>query len=365
MAEKKPPRSKPDAAAAAHWFRSSNDVRTGFVSGGRFTMKKVRYSAIGDMAIFEGDIAIGTLAQMERIAHAVDDTDMVPVSGVGISDRRFRWPNGVIPYVIDPGLSNPQRVTEAMSEWMAVTPLRFVERQAGNPEHENYVSFEEQDGCWSEVGMRGGMQVVSLAPSCDRGSALHEIGHVAGLWHEQSRDDRDQFIRVLWDNIQDGREHNFDQHITDGDDIGVYDYGSIMHYPALAFSKNGQPTIVAKDGQVIGQRLNLSAGDVAAVRSMYADTPPGPPQPSPVAGRGDTGVQRLGTVGAFDIRRWVTQDWPVEANVLWSIVPSPAGMRVEWRLVTERQSGVALRYYIEVRNLSGEEAVIDARYTIF
>ena len=56
---------------------------------------------------------------------------------------------------------------------------------------------------------------------------------------------------------------------TDGDDVGPYDYGSIMHYPATAFSKNGQPTIVTKNGATIGQRQGLSPGDIAAVQSMY------------------------------------------------------------------------------------------------
>jgi Astacin (Peptidase family M12A) len=366
MTERKSPRPKrPDSTTVSHWYRSSDDVRTGFVSGNAFAMKRVRYAAIGDLAIFEGDIALGTVAQMERVTRAAADLEALPASGVAITDGRFRWPNGVIPYVIDAGLSNPQRVTDAMAEWMDQTPLRFVVRDAGNPDHANFVSFEEQDGCWSEVGMRGGMQIVSLGPSCDRGSALHEIGHVAGLWHEQSRADRDEFVRVLWENIQDGREHNFDQRITDGDDIGDYDYDSIMHYPAIAFSRNGQPTIVARDGHAIGQRLNLSPGDIAAVRSIYAGTTPPVTPPEPVPGRGESGVQRLGTIPAFDSRRWVTQDWPVDVNVLWSIIPSPIAARVEWNIVTERQSGVALRYYIEVRNLSGAEATVDARYTLF
>src|SRR5262249_35780149 len=158
---------------------------------------------------------------------ALADADSVPQSGVVIVGSRFRWPNAQIPYEIHPDLSNPQRVTGATAHWSANTPLRFVVRDPANRDHDNYISFEELDGCWSEVGMRGGKQVVSIGPSCTLGSAIHEIGHVAGLWHEQSRNDRDQYVRVLWENIQEGREHNFDQHVTDGDDVGQYDYDSI------------------------------------------------------------------------------------------------------------------------------------------
>lgn len=247
------------------WFRSSDDVRLGFASGNSFELKQVRYAAIGNMAIFEGDIALGTVEYIERVAHAVSDPGSVPLNGVAITGERFRWPGGVIPYVIDPGLSNPQRVLDAIDHWTARTPIRLVPREADNPAHQNYVSFEEQDGCWSEVGMRGGKQVVSIGLNCGVGQAIHEIGHAVGLWHEQSREDRDQFVEILWENIVSGLEHNFTQHISDGDDVGTYDYGSIMHYPALAFSANGQPTIVPKQGVVIGQRNGLSDLDIAAV----------------------------------------------------------------------------------------------------
>ena len=55
--------------------------------------------------------------------------------------------------------------------------------------------------------------------------------------NEQSREDRDEFIAIDADNLIPGTEHNFQQHISDGDDIGEYDFGSIMHYPLTAFAE--------------------------------------------------------------------------------------------------------------------------------
>ena len=36
-------------------------------------------------------------------------------------------------------------------------------------------------------------------------------------------------MRIAWENIIADMQHNFDQHITDGDDIGPYDYDSVIH----------------------------------------------------------------------------------------------------------------------------------------
>ena len=72
--------------------------------------------------------------------------------------------------------------------------------------------------------------------------------------------------------------HNFDQHITDGDDVGPYEYGSIMHYGPTAFGivppgGTAQTTIVPLQslppGVTMGQRAGLSVGDRAAVAWMY------------------------------------------------------------------------------------------------
>ena len=111
----------------------------------------------------------------------------------------------------------------------------------------------------------------SVSPSgCGFGAVVHEFGHAWGLWHEQSREDRDSFIRINWANIETGREHNFNQHISDGDDIGPYNYGSIMHYGRFAFSRNNLPTIEpVQAGVTIGQRNGLSAGDIDAIHFIY------------------------------------------------------------------------------------------------
>ncbi len=93
------------------------------------------------------------------------------------------------------------------------------------------------------------------------------------MWHEQSREDRDSFVTIVWANIDPTLQFNFSQHITDGDDLGAYDFGSIMHYPHDAFSINGKDTIIPKQslpsGAVMGQRTALSAGDMAGVHTLY------------------------------------------------------------------------------------------------
>jgi hypothetical protein len=345
------------------WFRSSDDVRTGFARGNKFDLKRVRYAVVDDLAIFEGDIVLGTVEQVERDSLAVADPASLPLDGVAITGDRYRWPGGVIPYTIDSSLLDPTAVEDAIAHWTARTNIRFVPRRPEDLGHRNYVSFESLSGCWSEVGMRGGKQTVSLGSGCGLGSAIHEIGHVVGLWHEQSRSDRNEHVDILWENILEGREHNFNQQVTDGDDIGAYDFGSIMHYPMLAFSKNNLPTIVPRHGEAIGQRTGLSALDVAAVRAMYPQdpAPTTPTNPTaPIEGR--SGSQILGAVSALDSRRWITGDWPLDWNVVWNIIPSPESARVEWKVVTERQSETLLRYYIEVRNLSPIEAQVEIRY---
>ena len=253
---------------------SSPEMDVAVISGRTFVNKSITYYNVNGIAMFEGDIALGTVDEVRRQTETVRDAlaSGAPVAfGVGITGNQFRWPNCQMPYEIDPALPNQQRVTDAIAHWEANTAFRFPLRTAANAaQYPNWVRFTNAGGCWSMLGMRGGQQTISLDVGCSTGNSIHEIGHAAGLWHEQSREDRDLFVTINWANIQTGMAAQFNQHITDGDDLGAYDYGSIMHYPRPAFSSNGQETITPTNASAqIGQRNGLSPGDIAAVQALY------------------------------------------------------------------------------------------------
>ena len=66
--------------------------------------------------------------------------------------------------------------------------------------------YSNNDGCHSSVGKRGGKQSINYTQRClDKyGSVLHEMLHALGFHHEQSRSDRDDYVTIMWDNIEAG-----------------------------------------------------------------------------------------------------------------------------------------------------------------
>ena len=80
------------------------------------------------------------------------------------------------------------------------------------------------------------------------------------------------------------------------------------------------------------------------------------------------GVQFSGSVPASSTRKWFTHSWPATWHVVWYCIPlSPiqdANAQLEWKIQVERQTVDKVKYYVEVKNLTGAVITFEARYAI-
>jgi hypothetical protein len=216
---------------------------------------ELTYSLIDGRKVFEGDIIL---------------PDGPEYRSGGVSAMGARWPHGVV-YYESTGLFNDARITAAIKHWEDRTPLRFV----GGATTGNRIKFASNTTgvCESPIGMVGGQQVITLASGCGTSAVIHEIGHSIGLFHEQSRSDRDSFVSVNTGCVLAGKTHNFNKFTTDGWNIGPYDTTSIMHYSSNAFVNTAKAgctsTITLLNGNWINGTSVLSPLDIAGVRNLY------------------------------------------------------------------------------------------------
>ncbi|KAI9517964.1 hypothetical protein NQZ68_001134, partial [Dissostichus eleginoides] len=162
-----------------------------------------------------------------------------------------------------------QKITNAMNAFHSKTCLRFVPRR----NQYDYISIENKGGCYSSLGKTGGRQVLSLnRRGCVyHGTIQHEINHALGFQHEQTRSDRDSYVRINWQNINPQNAYNFKRHATNNLNT-PYDYTSIMHYGKTAFSiQRGKDSItpIPNPNVQIGQRKGMSRWDIVRINKLY------------------------------------------------------------------------------------------------
>ncbi|XP_073717930.1 hatching enzyme 1.2-like [Misgurnus anguillicaudatus] len=176
-----------------------------------------------------------------------------------------------VPYTVSSEFTYYEKsiIQRAMTSFHSKTCIRFVPRSS----QIDYISIENKDGCYSFLGRTGGKQVVSL----NRGGCVyhgiveHELNHALGFYHEQTRSDRDQYVRINWANIFPDMAYNFQKQNTNNQNT-PYDYSSIMHYGRTAFATQyGKETITPiPDASVqIGQRQEMSNIDILRINKLY------------------------------------------------------------------------------------------------
>jgi hypothetical protein len=190
------------------------------------------------------------------------------------------WPGGVVHYEFDDNVTDDHRyeARRAMEVWESVANVSFRPKDLYDL---YYIHIQDSTKNSSPVGRNLFSHDVNIA-DWNRFIIAHELGHTLGFWHEQSRSDRDTYVTINWDNIIPDEEHNFDKH-DEASHYGPYDFDSLMHYSACAFSIDdncncsGTPsttTITVKPAYqtyqcVIGNRDHLSEFDKLTMSFLY------------------------------------------------------------------------------------------------
>jgi len=154
-----------------------------------FTVAQATHEPMNNPHLFQGDMVLSP--EQQQALHSGDTEKLV----FG-SKTRGRWPNARVPYQIESSIDSKTRasIMKAIEQYHKHTCLRFHRRNS----ERSYVSFYRGNGCHSPVGMNSnGPNRISLGPGCDAvGTALHEIGHSMGFFHEQNRPDRNSYIKT-------------------------------------------------------------------------------------------------------------------------------------------------------------------------
>ncbi|VDM62644.1 unnamed protein product [Angiostrongylus costaricensis] len=193
-----------------------------------------RDSKVGN-ALFQGDMIL-TKKQADEILEDIKESKGNRDKRQAYRDEKYPgtlWSQG-INYVFWNATNSARRVfKKAAVIWSENTCLEFKEDNSATDK----VYVVHGAGCWSHVGRIGGSQILSLGDRCDYiGLGLHELGHTIGLFHTQSRHDRDDFITLHFENLIDGWEDQFakESERTNYNYNITYDYGTVMHYGATA-----------------------------------------------------------------------------------------------------------------------------------
>ncbi|XP_042565063.1 meprin A subunit beta-like [Clupea harengus] len=202
-----------------------------------------------------------------------DFLDLQSYSRSSISIEGTKW-NTSVPYLLGNTLDVHSKgiILRAFEQFGLKSCINFIPRQ----NEDYFIHIQKLGGCYSYVGkFFPGGQNVSIGSGCAFVHIVeHELLHALGFFHEQSRYDRDDHVTIIWENIQEGFERNFDKVSEDYSSLlnTSYDYTSVMHYDKDAFSNGNGSTIITKQPEfqdVIGNSIEMSSTDALELNRLY------------------------------------------------------------------------------------------------
>ena len=231
---------------------------------------------VGDMWLNEDQLPPGM-----RSSNEAEVTQGSPA----IQGEHYLWPENVLLYRLSNrfGWWHKRRIRDTLRrlEWKLGYCVRFRESRSSRAVRVDRSTKDNHD-CSSSIGYqhkinrRNTMTLGRWGWSCLQPRTIeHEFLHSLGVYHTQGRWDRDNYVRILEDNVIEDMKHNFDRHPEHhAQTFGLpYDYWSVMHYSETAFSKDRRSrTIVTRNRRfqkVIGRSTGVSSGDIKLIKRMY------------------------------------------------------------------------------------------------
>ena len=118
-----------------------------------------------------------------------------------------------------------------------------------------------------------------LETCLDTHTIQHEFLHALGFEHEQTRPDRDDYIVLHDDYIDDPEEYEKMPFSNWMDTNSPYDKKSVMHYGAYHYAKGKEPMTDKVTGEPVAKPFNprMSSEDAFQLAAMYGSFCPALP----------------------------------------------------------------------------------------
>lgn len=186
----------------------------------------------------------------------------------------YKWPGGIVRYYAPPEPEFNSRVIEtALSELSQVTNYCVRFERISQPSGDYVHLYNAGRGiCHGYVGRIGGPQKLSLGEGCwGKDTIQHEFMHALGFYHEHSRPDRDQHIKVVWEAVSTHACNQFA--ICRGcQTYTPYNVYSIMHYESTGFPcdwNKPNTMLIRSNNGLIPRNKAIAQTDITMIKKHY------------------------------------------------------------------------------------------------